>query len=104
MKQKNLLEILQQFKIRECSVKLDRAIFSQINITCSEFKLKCEMEQQNHNTFSIKIKRKMIDDIGENDRANPKKKVKFGGVQVILTEQSIGNTFVCIIFSIQIAF
>lgn len=91
-----LQKIMEEFEVKPCSVKLDRAIFSKINVRCSELNLQCDMEQKNHNTFSIKIKRKMIDDIDENYEVKPKKQVKCSRptVRSFAMEHSIGNTFV----------
>lgn len=88
-------KILKQFKINPCLVKLDRVIFSKINIRCTEVNLQCDMKQENRNTFSIKIKRKINDHVDEIDEANPKKKVKFSSpiMQTIAVELPKGNTF-----------
>lgn len=88
-------QILRENGIKPCSIKIDNMLFSRIKMTCTvtssekNEKLKCCLRQEDDiNTFSLKIKRKLC-----NDTINeipPLKRVKFNDVEVI---HHIGKSF-----------
>lgn len=76
-------DILKTFGIEKCSVNLKKTNFSKIRMKCvaesteKNVKLLCDLKQVDINTFSIKITRKLTDDIDVDQETFPKKQVKF---------------------------
>lgn len=77
-------KLLKKFGIKPCYVKLERIEFSGIRISCSELtskkniNLKWSLTQDNLNTYSLKIKRKLQRD--DSDELPTQKRVKFNEV------------------------
>lgn len=76
-------DILKTFGIEQCSVNLNKTNFSKIRMKCvaesteKNVKLLCDLKQVDINTFSIKITRKLTDDIDVDQETTPKEQVKF---------------------------
>ncbi|XP_031625310.1 uncharacterized protein LOC116341966 [Contarinia nasturtii] len=74
--------IVENFKIKPCEVRLERLFLSKIRIRCTATSsekndnLVCHIKQDEINTFSIRIKRKNVDRM-DNNKMNPRKRVKF---------------------------
>lgn len=60
---------LELFNIKPCALKLDRMEFKKIRMQCTatsleqDVKLKCDITQKDTNTFSISIKRVLLENV-----------------------------------------
>lgn len=92
---------LKQFGIKPCSVNLNRTVFSKIRIRCSaksseeNVKLLCDLKQLDSNTFTIKLKRKIIDDIDIVEETPPQKKAMIGETSTHQLNDSIVENISC---------
>lgn len=83
-------KLQKRYGIKPCSIVLNKNEFSKIRIRCTvnssekSQKLLCSLKQEDINTFSIKIRRKLMEiaDIGED--INPQKRVKFSEISPVL--------------------
>lgn len=73
--------LVNKFGIKPCCVRLQRIAISDIRISCSEpttkenIDLKWSLTQENPNTFSLKIKRKLYYDGSDDLPAQKRKKI-----------------------------
>lgn len=76
------IELLKEFNIKQCEVKLTRMYFSRIRMKCSiqssdnREKLDCKIVQTNMNTFSIKLKRDRCEEVVGSNVLSPAKRKK----------------------------
>lgn len=94
-------DILKKFGIKPCSINLEKSDFSKIKMTCSaesteeNIKLFCDINQTDSNTFSIKIKRKIIDKESDGGSSNLKKRFKISASPTVqhLNDKNISRMY-----------